>query len=187
MARTRPSPQKIRETFSADKIRRALEDLTNRILEKVDPRKDDIAIVGIQTRGAILAERLAHALESKTGAALPLGVIDVTLYRDDFATASVQPPGESRLDFDLTDKVVVLVDDVLFTGRTVRAALDEMMDYGRPKRILLAVLVDRGHRELPIQADVAALQIATRADESVDLYVSEIDGKEEIVVREPAR
>ena len=178
----------IRETIPAEKVEKALSDLADYLLKKFDFSKEDVAIVGIQRRGAAIAQRVAEAARKKTGADVAVGEIDITLYRDDLSTAGIQPVvGETHLDFDVDNKEIVLIDDVLFTGRTVRAALDEIMDFGRPRRIALVVLIDRGHRELPIEAEFAALRIATKRSDFVDLHLQEIDGREEIVVCEPVK
>jgi pyrimidine operon attenuation protein/uracil phosphoribosyltransferase len=179
---------KARETIPSEKIHQALADLTAYLLGKFDFTKDEVALVGIQTRGAILATRIAERIAHVKNVQVPIGDIDITLYRDDLGTSGIQPTvRETHLDFDIDDKHIVLVDDVLFTGRTVRAAIDELIDFGRPRSIALVVLVDRGHRELPIAADFAPIKIPTKRNESVDLYLTEIDKKEEIVVYEGVR
>jgi pyrimidine operon attenuation protein/uracil phosphoribosyltransferase len=117
---------------------------------------------------------------------VPTGALDITLYRDDFSTAGIHPViGETHLDFDIDNKQIILIDDVLFTGRTIRAAIDQLMDYGRPKSIHLLVLIDRGHRELPIAAEFAAITLPTSRFESVNLRLDEVDQKDEIVVCDP--
>jgi len=139
-----------------------------------------MVLVGIQRRGVELAARLATML-SKPGAPVPLGKLDITLYRDDLSTIGPVPRvGETSLPDDLEGKTVVIVDDVLYSGRTVRAALDELADFGRPQRILLAVLVDRGGRELPIQADFVGLTVETGSDDRVDVAVKELDGRDSV-------
>jgi len=140
-------------------------------------------LVGIQRRGVELAERLARLIEKEEGVSVPRGALDITLYRDDLEVVGPRPViGETRLPGDLTDKHVVIVDDVLYTGRTVRAALDELADFGRPKRISLCVLVDRGGRELPIQADVVGKVVKIGPGERVDVLIEEQDGKDEVNV-----
>ncbi len=142
-----------------------------------------LAVIGIQTRGVQLAERIVRRIKRTTGADVPLGTLDITLYRDDIGTMAEQPVMRSTsIEFDVTGKTIVLVDDVLFNGRTVRAALDQVMDFGRPERIELAVLIDRGHRELPIQADYVGTKIETGKDDSVNVSLREIDGVDKVEV-----
>lgn len=142
-----------------------------------------IAIVGIQSRGVPLAARLASSLGSSTGKRVDLGSLDITLYRDDLSTVGTRPVLKStNIPFSIDGRTVILVDDVLFTGRTIRAALDELVDFGRPSRIALAVLIDRGHRELPIQADYVGKVVATSRGDRVDVRLVEIDGKDEVVL-----
>jgi pyrimidine operon attenuation protein/uracil phosphoribosyltransferase len=148
---------------------------------------EGLVLVGIQRRGVELAARLARLLEQSHGAAVPLGKLDITLYRDDLSTIGPRPRvGETSLPGATAGATVVLVDDVLYTGRTIRAALDELADFGRPRRILLAVLVDRGGRELPIQADVVGLTVPTTLDDRVDVAVKELDGKDMVELVEGA-
>ncbi len=141
----------------------------------------DLVLIGIQRRGVELAERLAKLIEKDEGIVVARGALDITLYRDDLETVGPKPViGETRLPVDLTDKHAVIVDDVLYTGRTVRAALDELADFGRPKRISLCVLIDRGGRELPIQADVVGHQVKTGPGERVEVQVEERDGRDQV-------
>jgi pyrimidine operon attenuation protein/uracil phosphoribosyltransferase len=165
-------------------IDRALTRIAHEILER-NKGCQDLVLVGIRTRGIHLARRLAakiHAIEAET---VPLGVIDVTLYRDDLRRRLDHPKVErTEIPFPLTDKCVILVDDVLFTGRTIRAALDSLMDFGRPRSIQLAVLVDRGHRELPIRADYVGRNVPTAVQESVKVRLREEDGMEQVVILE---
>jgi len=170
--------------LSSQDIKRILHRLTHQILEK-NPDPYELVIVGIQTRGVYLAKRIQEIIEKVEGVRLPLGVLDITLYRDDLTVIGEVPlVKETRIGFDLSDKVVILIDDVLFTGRTVRCALDEIMDFGRPKRIELLVLIDRGHRELPIRADFVGKNIPTSKRELVEVKLVEIDGIDEVVILE---
>ena len=143
----------------------------------------DLVLIGIQRRGVELAERIAKLIEKDEGVTVPRGALDITLYRDDLETVGPKPViGETRLPVDLTDKHAVIVDDVLYTGRTVRAALDELADFGRPKRISLCVLVDRGGRELPIQADIVGKAVKTVSGDRVDVQIEELDGRDQVDV-----
>jgi pyrimidine operon attenuation protein/uracil phosphoribosyltransferase len=159
---------------------RALQRMAVEILELAQGT-DDLVLIGIQRRGVELAERIAKLIEKEEGVDVPRGALDITLYRDDLGTVGPNPViGETRLPADLTDKHAVIVDDVLYTGRTARAALDELADFGRPKRISLAVLVDRGGRELPIQADIVGNAVKTSADDRVEVQVEELDGRDQV-------
>ncbi len=143
---------------------------------------DNLIIVGIQRRGVQLAERIAELIRQREGADVPRGALDITLYRDDLQTIGPRPVvGETDLPWELEGKRVVIVDDVLYTGRTVRAALDELADFGRPDRIALAVLVDRGGRELPIHADIVGKKVDVASGERVDVLVRELDGEDGVV------
>ncbi len=143
----------------------------------------NVAIVGIQSRGVPLAARLAAALRRNTGKKVDVGSLDITLYRDDLSTVGTRPVLKAtNIPFSIDARTVILVDDVLFTGRTIRAALDELVDFGRPSRIALAVLIDRGHRELPIQADYIGKTVKTTRADMVDVRLVEMDGKDEVVV-----
>ena len=142
-----------------------------------------MVLIGIRRRGVPLAQRLQKKIEKLSSEKVPLGILDITFYRDDLSLVANQPIVEgSHLDFDLTDKDVLLIDDVLYTGRTTRAALESVLDYGRPRRIELVVLIDRGHRELPIQADYIGKSVKTAENEMVEVLVSSIDGEEGAVV-----
>ncbi len=172
--------------LSAQDIKRTLYRLAHQILEKT-PDTGLLALIGIQTRGVFIAQRLKNIIKEVEGIELPLGILDITLYRDDLTTVGPSPlVKETKINFDINDKVVILIDDVLFTGRTVRAALDEITDFGRPKRVELLVLIDRGHRELPIRADFVGKNIPTAKTELVEVRLNEIDKKEEVVVLTPA-
>ena len=152
-----------------------------------DRELSSLAIVGIRSRGDVLAVRLRDAIRANANATVPLGSLDITLYRDDLTRIGYAPiVRESALDFSVDDKVVVLVDDVLFTGRTIRAAMDALVDYGRPRAIRLAVLVDRGHRELPIRADFVGKNVPTKPTDDVRVHLIEVDGRDavELIARE---
>lgn len=165
-------------------IARTLARMASEIVERIGGI-DALVLVGIQRRGVELAGRLKRLIDSSEGSTLPCGKLDITLYRDDLQTIGPRPVvGETVLP-RLDDKIVVIVDDVLYTGRTVRAALDEFADFGRPRRVLLSVLVDRGGRELPIQADVVGTTVSTGPGDRVDVFVSEVDGRDAVeLVRE---
>jgi pyrimidine operon attenuation protein/uracil phosphoribosyltransferase len=166
--------------LSADDVRRAISRIAHEIVER-DRDLSALAIVGIRARGDILATRVRDAIATHENTQLPLGSLDITLYRDDLTRIGYAPVvHESALDFSVDDKVVVLVDDVLFTGRTIRAAMDALVDYGRPRAIRLAVLVDRGHRELPIRADFVGKNVPTKATEDVRVHLVEVDGRDEV-------
>lgn len=165
-------------------IKRALTRIAHEIIEKNKGVKD-VAIVGIRRRGGPLALRLAERIEKIEDIKVPVGILDITLYRDDLTTLAEQPQvHRTEVYFDIRDKIIVLVDDVLYTGRTARAALDALIDLGRPKCIQLAVLVDRGHRELPIKADFIGKNVPTAHSEVISVMVTEIDGKDEVVLQE---
>ncbi len=162
-------------------IDRALTRIAHEMLEKSKGAKE-LGLIGIQRGGVHLARRLAAKIREIEGVEVPVGSLDITMYRDDLSTRKSQPvPQATDITFDVQDKLIVLVDDVLFTGRTIRAALNSIMDYGRPKRVQLAVLVDRGHRELPIRADFVGKNLPTAAREKVEVMLAE-DGVEEKVV-----
>jgi pyrimidine operon attenuation protein/uracil phosphoribosyltransferase len=168
--------------LDARALARALQRMAVEVLERA-PDARDLVLVGIQRRGVELAERLATLIEKDERVGIPRGALDITLYRDDLETIGPKPViGETHLPGDLTGKHVVIVDDVLYTGRTVRAALDELADFGRPRRISLCVLVDRGGRELPIQADVVGTRVETQHGDRVDVRVAELDGVDEVVL-----
>jgi pyrimidine operon attenuation protein/uracil phosphoribosyltransferase len=169
-----------------DDLRRTLRRIAHEIAEK-NPEADGLAIVGIHTRGAILARRLHPLLVELTGAELPIGDLDISFYRDDVGAKSpaAQPVvHSSHIDFDVSERTVVLVDDVLFTGRTVRAAIDALFDYGRPRRVQLAVLCDRGHRELPIRPDYVGKNLPTAREERVNVELEESDGADRVTISE---
>jgi pyrimidine operon attenuation protein/uracil phosphoribosyltransferase len=165
-------------------IRRAVTRIAHEILER-NKGADGLALVGIAARGDDLARRLASEIARIEGAKVPVGVLDITFYRDDIGMRAEAPEvHETRIGFDITGKTVVLVDDVLFTGRTIRAAMDALVDFGRPTSVELAVLVDRGHRELPIRADFVGKNVPTRMEESVRVALQEVDGEDAVYMEE---
>ncbi len=177
-------PRKPKSTLVMDAktIDRALIRIAHEIVEK-NKGAEIMAVIGIKNRGAYLAERVAKLIEKIEGVQIPVGLMDITLYRDDIQTKLEQPlVQKTEILFDVVDKVIILVDDVLFTGRTIRAALDQIIDFGRPKRIQLAVLVDRGHRELPIRADYVGKNIPTAKEEQVKVKIKEVDGEDSVSI-----
>jgi pyrimidine operon attenuation protein / uracil phosphoribosyltransferase len=167
--------------MDADDVRRALARIAHEIVER--DGTDRVVLVGIADRGDDLARRLASEVERIEGARLPVGVLDITFYRDDIGLRAEAPEvHETRIGFDVSGMTVILVDDVLFTGRTIRAAMDALMDLGRPTRIRLAVLVDRGHRELPIRADFVGKNVPTGRTDQVTVSIREVDGHDGVVV-----
>jgi len=171
--------------LDARALARALQRMAVEILELAGSSRD-LVLVGIQRRGVELAERLARLIEQEEGVTVGRGAIDITLYRDDLELVGPKPViGETRLPTDLSGTHVVIVDDVLYTGRTVRAALDELADFGRPRRISLCVLVDRGGRELPIQADVVGKAVKVGSGARVDVLVEELDGTDAVNLVDP--
>jgi len=165
-----------------DDVRRALTRIAHEIAER-NPQPQDLALVGIHRRGAFLARRLRDLLEELLATEVPLGDLDIGFYRDDVSSRPDAPVVHaSHIDFDVTGRTVVIVDDVLFTGRTVRAAIEALFDYGRPERVQLAVLADRGHRELPIRPDYVGKNLPTSRAEHVYVRVSEIDGIDEVAI-----
>jgi pyrimidine operon attenuation protein/uracil phosphoribosyltransferase len=168
--------------LQAEEIRRALLRVAHEIVEH-NRGASHLVLVGIQARGAPLARRLAQSIEALEGIAVPVGRLDITLYRDDLEREHFRPNvRETQIPVDLSERHVVLVDDVLYTGRTIRAAMDAVMDFGRPRTIQLAVLIDRGHRELPIRADYVGKNIPTSRAEEIELHLNETDGRDEIVL-----
>jgi len=168
--------------MDADQIRRTIMRIAHEIVERNKGVKS-LILVGIRNRGVPLAERIAEAINRFEGIMVPVGALDITMYRDDLQTIGHNPVvGMTEITDDITDRIVVLVDDVLFTGRTVRAALDELIDFGRPRAIQLAVLVDRGHREFPIRADFVGKNVPTSNKETVEVLFNETDGEEVVVL-----
>jgi pyrimidine operon attenuation protein/uracil phosphoribosyltransferase len=174
------------QVMDASDVRRALVRIAHEIVER-NKGIDDLVLVGIRTRGAPLAERVASAIASFEGGDVPSGALDVTLYRDDVALRSPRNLETTTVPTDLDGRVVIVVDDVLYTGRTIRAAFDALLDLGRPRAIRLAVLVDRGHRELPIRADFVGKNLPTAAEEVVKVLVEEIDGEDAVLIGEAKR
>ncbi len=170
--------------LDGEAIRRSLTRIAHEIVEK-NRGTDNLMMVGIRSRGVPLAERIADEIKAIEGTRPPVGVLDITLYRDDLSTMAYQPlVRPTTMPVDISGKTIVLADDVLFTGRTIRAALDALIDMGRPRVIQLAVLVDRGHRELPIRADYVGKNVPTALKETVSVKLTEIDGKDEAVLSE---
>jgi pyrimidine operon attenuation protein / uracil phosphoribosyltransferase len=170
--------------MDADRISRAITRIAHEIVER-NRGVHEIALVGVRSRGVPLARRLAQSLREITGDEVPTGALDITLYRDDLMRHQVGPQPlvrRTEIPFSIDDIVIILIDDVLYTGRTTRAALDALIDFGRPKAIQLMTLVDRGHRELPIKADYVGKNIPTARHESVQVRLEEIDGVDEVVV-----
>jgi pyrimidine operon attenuation protein/uracil phosphoribosyltransferase len=172
------------QVMDADRMSRALTRIAHEILER-NRGLDEIALVGIRTRGVPLARRLARTLHEINGDDVPTGALDITLYRDDLMRHPVGPQPlvrHTEIPFSIDDRKILLVDDVLYTGRTIRAALDALIDFGRPRAIQLIVLVDRGHRELPIKADYVGKNLPTSSTQSVQVRLQEIDGADEVVI-----
>lgn len=168
--------------MSAEEIDLALARMSAEIVEKLSPQ-EEFAIIGIRRRGVHLAKRLCRRIEAIVKRSIPFGILDITLYRDDLTAVSNRPMlRETLIDFDIENRSLVLVDDVLYTGRTIRAALDGIVDLGRPRRVQLAVLIDRGLRELPIQADYVGKHIPTTEEESIEVRLEEEDQEERVVL-----
>ena len=165
-------------------MNRAIRRMAIEVVEK-NRGLDDLMIVGIRSRGVPIGERMAREIEHMEGQAISFGILDITLYRDDLTTIAPQPVVKpTKLPESIDDKNVVLVDDVLYTGRTIRSALDALIDFGRPKRVTLAVLIDRGHRELPIHADIIGKTVPTDANEVIKVKLTETDGEDEVLIME---
>ena len=175
------------ELMDGDRLNRTLARMAHEILER-HPDMAQVALVGVRTRGVPLARRLARSIKKAGGVEPPVGALDITLYRDDLTTIAPHPVLKGTdIPTSIDGRTVILVDDVLYTGRTVRAALDELIDFGRPARIKLAVVVDRGHRELPIRADFVGRTLTTSREEVVQVLVREEDGEDRVVLLERAR
>ena len=175
-----------KRVMDAEAVRRAVTRIAHEVIER-NAGLEDVVIVGLQTGGVPLARALADSLQEIGGNEIPCGSIDVAFYRDDIGIRPVMPEAVTSIPVDLSGKVVVLVDDVLFTGRTIRAALDALTDYGRPKAVQLAVMIDRGHRELPIRPDYVGKNLPTRRDEAVDVHEDGVDLGDMINERRPGR
>jgi pyrimidine operon attenuation protein/uracil phosphoribosyltransferase len=172
------------ELIDGEGLRRAITRIAHEIIEK-NGGADSVVLVGIRRRGFPIAKRIAARIQEFEGADVPVGALDITLYRDDLQMIAHQPVvSGTEIPFDIDGKVVVLVDDVLFTGRTVRAALDELIDFGRPRAIQLAVIVDRGHREIPIRADIVGKKLPTSKREVIMVAVTEVDGHDGVALGE---
>jgi pyrimidine operon attenuation protein/uracil phosphoribosyltransferase len=172
--------------MDAERIGRSLARIAHEILER-NRGVEELALVGIRTRGVPLAKRLAHTIREINQIDIPTGALDITLYRDDLMRTAVgaQPViRRTEIPFSIDDKRILLVDDVLYTGRTIRAALDALIEFGRPKAIQLVVLIDRGHRELPIKADYVGKNLPTSLSQSVQVHLAEIDGRDEVEILE---
>ncbi len=170
---------KVVEILSAEEIRRTVTRLASQIVERTRDLSD-LVLLGIYSRGALLAELLARQIEILENVSVSVGALDITLYRDDLDQIGLRTPAKSDISIDLTGKTVVLVDDVIFKGRTIRAALNAIQEYGRPEVIRLAVLVDRGHRELPIHPDFIGKQLPTAKEEVVKVYLQDWDGRDAV-------
>lgn len=170
------------QIMDSAQIERSIQRMAHEIIEQ-NRGLERIRLVGIRSRGVPLAERLSNYLKLISNQEIPVGLLDITLYRDDLSTISHQPVIKgSQVDFEIEDSIVVLVDDVLYTGRTVRAAIDALMDFGRPKQIQLAVLIDRGHRELPIKADYVGKNVPTSKEEIIKVMLADTDGEESVQI-----
>ncbi len=173
------------QLMDSEDIDLALSRMAAEIVERRFSRREGLAFIGIQRRGVPLSRRLAEKVENILGKKIPVGILDITLYRDDLTKVATQPIiKQSSIDFDITGKAILLVDDVLFTGRTIRAALDALMDCGRPSRVQLAVLIDRGRRELPIHADFVGKEVPTSDNEVIEVKVQEVDQMEKVLLVE---
>ena len=175
--------EKKKIVMDAEGIDRSLTRIAYEILEK-NKGGEELVLVGIRTGGVFLAERLRRKISETEGREIPLGILDITLYRDDLQTSHNKPRlGKTDIPFSLNGKIVILVDDVLFTGRTIRAAMDALIDFGRPKSIQLMVLIDRGHRELPIRADFVGKNLPSSLWEAVSVLLTEKSGRDEVVIK----
>lgn len=170
---------KVVEILSSEEIRRTITRLASQVVER-SRDLSQLVILGIYTKGVSIADLLARQIEILEGISVPVGALDITFYRDDLDSIGVRTPAKTDISFDLTGKTVLLVDDVIYKGRTIRAALNAVNDYGRPSAIWLAVLVDRGHRELPIHPDFIGKQLPTSKEEKVKVYLQDLDGRDAV-------
>jgi pyrimidine operon attenuation protein/uracil phosphoribosyltransferase len=176
---------KIVEILSSEELRRTVNRLASEIVERAGDLSR-LVLLGIHTRGVPLAQRLTHQIEILEQITIPVGALDITFYRDDLDKVGMRTPAKTQIPFDLTGKFVVLVDDVIYSGRTIRAALNAVNEYGRPETITLSVLVDRGHRQLPIHPNFVGKELPTAREEQVKVYLEEIDGQDRVELRCPA-
>jgi pyrimidine operon attenuation protein/uracil phosphoribosyltransferase len=167
------------EILSADALRRTINRLSSEIVERTT-HLECLALLGIHTRGVTLANLIAAQIQRLEGYKVPLGALDITLYRDDLDSIGIRTPARTDIPFDLSDKIIVLVDDVIYSGRTIRAALNAVNDYGRPETVRLAVLIDRGHRQLPIHPDFVGKDLPTSREEAVKVYFQQTDGQDAV-------
>jgi pyrimidine operon attenuation protein/uracil phosphoribosyltransferase len=167
------------EILSAEELRRTIARLASQMVER-SRNLSQLVLLGIYTRGVTLAQLLARQIEALEQVRVPVGALDITFYRDDLDRVGLRTPAKTEIPFDITGKTVILVDDVIYKGRTIRAALNAVLEYGRPESICLAVLVDRGHRELPIHPDFIGKQLPTAKEEQVKVYLQDIDGRDSV-------
>jgi pyrimidine operon attenuation protein/uracil phosphoribosyltransferase len=172
-------PTQIVEILSAEELRRTVTRLASQVIEKSGDLSN-VVLIGIYTRGVSLAKMLTRQIEILEQVTVPIGALDITFYRDDLDQIGIRTPAKSDIPFDLSGKTVVLVDDVIYKGRTIRAALSAVNEYGRPQTIRLLVLVDRGHREVPIRPDFTGKQLPTAAEEQVKVYLQDVDGRDAV-------
>ncbi len=173
-----------RTVLKAEGIQRILRRMAHEIIEN-NEGTEQLVLIGIRTRGVPLARRLIAMIKEFEGTEVPLGILDITLYRDDLSTIGEQPVvHKTEIPFDITGKKVILIDDVIYTGRTVRSALDALVDFGRPDKIKLAVLIDRGHRELPIRTDFVGKKVSTSQNELITVFLEETDGEDKVFIEE---
>jgi pyrimidine operon attenuation protein / uracil phosphoribosyltransferase len=176
--------QKVVNILSAEEIRRTLNRLASQIVERTD-NLGDLVLLGIRTRGVPLAQAIADQIQRLEQIEVPTGALDITFYRDDLDKIGVRTPAKTEIPFDLANKTVVLVDDVIYSGRTIRAALNAVHDYGRPAAVRLAVLIDRGHRQVPIHPDFVGKQLPTASDEKVKVFVQAVDRRDAVELTHP--